>query len=249
MEIPFRLQRGLILLEATIEGSEKPLNLILDSGAGATVLSKKAAAELSLILTAGERIRTVHGLENASRAATTHFRLGISPIAVRFSTQPLIVDLSQESRSLGTRLDGLLGSDFFAGRVVLIDFKRSSFCISPDVKPAADAIQLPLTQSGGGLFVSLTAAGSRLSRIRLDTGCCRALCWTPPASSTFRSGKTTKVDVGLGSHIIPAIPTDVYRRPLFPNEDGLLGTALLARFDSVRIDCVRNRIAFEGEAD
>ena len=53
----------------------------------------------------------------------------------------------------------------------------------------------------------------------------------------------------LGSRIIPAIPTDVYRRPLFPNEDGLLGTALLARFDSVRIDCVRNRIAFEGEAD
>lgn len=246
VEIPIRMQRGLILVEATIEGSARPLNLILDSGAGATVLSEKVAAESSLVLTAGERIRTVHGLENASRASKTHLRLGTSPESVRFSTLPLIVDLSQESRALGARLDGLLGSDFFAGRVVRIDFKRSRLHLSPDEKPGPDAIQLPLTRRHDGIFLSLTAAGSPLTRVRLDTGCSRSLCWTPPGPSGFRNGKTTRIDVQLGSRLMPSVPTDVYRRPLFPNEDGLLGTALLARFDSVWIDSIRNRIAFEG---
>ncbi len=247
VEIPFRMQRGLILVEANIEGSAKPLNLILDSGAGATVLSKQVAAESSLLLTPGERIRTVHGLENANRAARTHLRLGTSPASFRFPTHPLIVDLKQESRALGARLDGLLGSDFFAGRLVRIDFKRSRLHLSPDERPGPDAIQLPLTRSADGIFLRLTAAGSPLARVRLDTGCCRSLCWTPPApSGFFRNGKTTRIDVKLGWLIMPSVPTDVYRRPLFPNEDGLLGTALLARFDSVWIDSIRNRIAFEG---
>lgn len=249
MDIPFRITRGMILVNATIQGSERPMHFILDSGAGETVLAKRAAEELGLTLTQGERIRTVRGTENASRAATIHIRLGTSPNAIRFSPAPLVVDLSSESRILGTRIDGLLGADFFEGRSIQIDFKQSRLHVSPDAKPGPLATKLPLSRADGVMFVGLTAGDSPLRRVRLDTGCCRSLCWSPPDGSSlggfWSDGKTLKVDVNLGSLVMSDVPTDVYRKPLFAGEDGLLGTALLSRFDSVWIDAVNNRVVFE----
>ena len=243
----------MILVEATIQGSGRPMQFILDSGAGETVLAKRTAAELDLALTQGERIRTVRRAENASRAETAHLRLGTPSNTIRFSPGPLVVDLANESRQLGTRIDGLIGADFFAGRSIRIDFKQSRLHVSPDGKPGRQATQLPLSRGRGAMFVGLTAGDSSLRRVRLDTGCSRSLCWSPPDGSSPRGfwsdGKTMKVDVNLGALVMADVPTDVYREPLFAGEDGLLGTALLSRFESVWIDAVNNRIAFETVRD
>ena len=103
------------------------------------------------------------------------------------------------------------------------------------------------------MFVELSAADSKLQRVRLDTGCCRSLCWSPPGDSTlrgrWRDGKTIKVDINFGSLIMTDIPSDVYRQPLFSGEDGLLGTALLSRFGSIWIDAVNNYITFDTVRD
>lgn len=236
----------MILVEATIGESQRPMHFILDSGAGETVLGKRAAAELGLALTSGERIRTVNGVENASRAKSTPFRLGNS---FRFSPSPLVVDLTSESRTMGTRIDGLIGADFFHGRTIKIDFKQSRIHVSPDGNPSPQSTRLSLSRHRGAMFVELTAADSTLQRVRLDTGCSRSLCWSPPEGTSpsgfWRSGKTMKVDVNFGSLVMSDVPTDVYRKPLFAGEDGLLGTGLLSRFDSVWIDAVNNRITFD----
>ncbi|MEY3897122.1 MAG: hypothetical protein RLZZ214_2643, partial [Verrucomicrobiota bacterium] len=243
----------MILVDATIQGSPRTFQFILDSGAGETVLAKHAATELGLTLTASERIRTVHGTENAGRAASTTIRLGTSPNSPGFSPSPLVVDLASESRTLGTAIDGLLGADFFHGRSIKIDFKQSRLHLSPAGKPGSQATRLPLSRSRGAMFVELTAADSRLQRVRLDTGCCRSLCWSPPGGSALRSlwhdGKTINIDVNFGPLVMADIPSDVYHRPLFAGEDGLLGTALLSRFDSVWIDAVNNRITFDTVRD
>jgi hypothetical protein len=253
IHIPFRTHRGIILVQATIEGSSRPMQLILDSGAGETVLAKRAATELGLGLITGERIRTVHGIENASRGDSAHIQLGDSSNPLRFSSSPLVVDLAGESRTLGTPIDGLLGADFFHGRAIKIDFKQSRLHISPKGQPSPRATRLPLSRSRGAMFVELTAADSRLQRVRLDTGCCRSLCWSPPGGSSlrclWRDGKTMNIDVNFGPLVMIDIPSDVYRRPLFAGEDGLLGTALLSRFDSVWIDAVNNRITFDTVRD
>ncbi|MEO5916911.1 MAG: aspartyl protease family protein [Luteolibacter sp.] len=252
-DIPFRITRGMIVVDATIQGSQRSMCFILDSGAGETVLAKRTAADLELTVTSGERIRTVHGTENVSRAETTHIHLGGTTSALLFSARPLVVDLSSESRTLGSRIDGLLGVDFFQGRSIRIDFQKSRIHVSPDGKPGPLATKLPLTRSRGAMFVGLTAADSPLPRVRLDTGCCRSLCWTPPDGSSlgkpWSDGKTMKIDVNLGPLVMSDVATDVYRQPLFAGEDGLLGTALLSRFDSVWIDSVNNRIAFETVRD
>ncbi len=228
------------------------MNFILDSGAGESVLSSSTAKELGLSLTKGELVRTVDGTENASRSETIHFNLGASAGGLRFSADPLVIDLSSESRSLGTPIDGLIGADFFAGRSIKIDFKRSRLHVSPAGKPGSNATRLPLSRGRDGMFVGLTAGDSSLQRVRLDTGCSRSLCWTPPAGSSVngsRSGKSLKTDVNFGALVMSDVPTDVYRRPLFAGEDGLLGTAILSRFESIWIDSVNHRISFESSRD
>lgn len=249
VQVPFETHRGMILVDTRVEGSSRPMRFIVDSGAEATVLAKRTAGELGLALTPGERIQTVHGSENVSRAAATPIRLGTASGTFRFAPRPLVVDLAGASRSLGARIDGLLGADFFEGRTIRIDFRRSLLHISPTGQPGPRATRLRLSRNRGGMFVELKAADSLLRRVRLDTGCCRALCWSPPQGSSqrvvWRDGGVRRVDVNFGSLVVADIPSDVYRRPLFDGEDGLLGTGLLSRFDSVWIDARNNRIAFE----
>ena len=249
LHIPFRIHRGMILVEAFLENSPQPAQFILDSGAGETVIAKRTATGLGLPVTGSERIRTVRGTENADRAASTRIQLGTLSRPLRFSPSPLVVDLARESRTLGTPVDGLLGADFFHGRSIKIDFKHSRIHISPEGRPGPQATRLPLSRGQGAMFVGLTVADSPLRRVRLDTGCSRSLCWTPPGGSPlrglWRNGKTTKVDVNFGSLVMSGVPTEVYRQPLFTGEDGLLGTALLCRFNSIWIDSVNNHITFD----
>jgi hypothetical protein len=246
--MPFRISRGMILISPTIHGSGRPMNFILDSGAGSSVLAKSTAKELGLRMTKGELIQTVNGMEDADRAETIHLEMGASSASFRFSADPLVIDLSSESRVLGTPIDGLIGGDFFEGRSIKIDFKRSRLHVSPSGRPGPSATRLPLARGRDGMFVGLTAGDSFLQRVRLDTGCSRSLCWSPPAGSSHRGtrdGKALKADVNFGSLVMSDVHTDAYRRPLFAGEDGLLGTALLSRFESVWIDSVNNRISFE----
>lgn len=249
VDIPFKISRGMILVDASMAGAGRPLNFILDSGADGSVLASGLADELGLTLTGRERVRTIHGTTHAGRAESAHIQLGSPANRIRFSPSPLVINLARESRALGTRIDGLLGADFFHGRMVKIDFKRSCIHLSPHGKPARRATRLPLLRRQGAMFVGLKAAGLPLSRVRLDTGCSRSLCWSPPDGSSlrgfWRDGKTMKVEVHFGSLALSGIPTDVYRRPLFPGEDGLLGTGLLRQFDSIWIDSVGKEIAFE----
>lgn len=248
VDVPFRIERGLILLSPTLRGSVRPMNFILDSGAGVSVLAKNTAAELGIAFNRQERVRTITGVENAYRSGTVHFQLGGPTNYFRFSSNPLVIDFSRESRTFGAAIDGLIGADFFAGRMIRIDFKRSRLRVSPAGKPGIEAIRLPLSHGRDGMFVGLRVGALSLPRVRLDTGCARALCWSPPPGSRLRgssNGKTLRTEVSFGPRFISNVDTDVYREPLFAGEDGLLGTELLSRFESIWIDSINHCIFFD----
>ena len=250
--IPFQTTRGMIVVEATIANSDTPLQFIVDSGAGQSVIAKTTASALGLETSGTESIRTVNGSTASSRAQNTVLNLGPDSQSMRFSTRPLVMDLSRESRLLGTPLAGLIGMDFFEGRLVQIDFKASCLRVSPAGKPDPNSIRLPLSRGTDGFFVPLKAKDASLARVRVDTGCSRSLCWTPPERSIrglWGNGKTHKTAVHFGNLVVPEVSTDLYRQPLFPGEDGLLGTALLSRFESVWIDAAKRQIVFDPAGD
>src|SRR5712671_4874978 len=108
-EIPFRFTDGFICIEARLPGSAQPLNLLVDSGAGASVLSLRTARQLKLRLGA---VQSVQGVGSEAAA----YRLDpVQARAAGVSLPPfaLGVDLSMADELCGRRVDGLIGVDFF----------------------------------------------------------------------------------------------------------------------------------------
>src|SRR5438270_8301390 len=66
VEIPFTFTDGFIRVEAHVPQSAEPLHLLLDSGAGASVLSLRTAKRLHLPLGRRETVRGV-GVDAAAR--------------------------------------------------------------------------------------------------------------------------------------------------------------------------------------
>src|SRR5579864_3744080 len=66
VEIPFTFTDGFIRVEARVPQSAEPLHFLLDSGAGASVLSLRTAQRLHLPEGRAERVRGV-GVEVAAR--------------------------------------------------------------------------------------------------------------------------------------------------------------------------------------
>src|SRR5258706_10524478 len=114
-EVPLRYRDG--MLWVTVQ-TDRPLNFLVDTGAAASVMDCATAGRLGLRL--GERV-DVRGVGTQAAGYWTQ------PVAVRvgetaFKQKFLAVDLQNLSRVCDRHVDGLLGADFFRGRVVQIDY-------------------------------------------------------------------------------------------------------------------------------
>ena len=117
-EIPFTFRAGMIWLKIGVEGQSVPLNFLLDSGAGASVLDLQTARRLGLKFGNRETVQGVQGRCAAYRVDGLAANVAAIPIA----RSMLALDLSPVSHGCGSRVDGLLGADFVHGRIVQIDF-------------------------------------------------------------------------------------------------------------------------------
>ena len=117
-EIPFVYGDGMIWMKVSVAGQSTPLNFLLDSGAGGSVLDLAAARRLGLKLGARQ---TVLGVQSRSCAYPVE-GFGASVAGVPIASSLLAINLSGPSRGCHQRIDGLLGADFFRDRIVQIDF-------------------------------------------------------------------------------------------------------------------------------
>jgi len=251
-EFPFELREGLLWIKATVPESGEPLNLLLDTGAGVSVMNAASAERLKLKL--GPAV-TVHGV---ATTVTGHWVRPISARAggIQLPANFLAVDLQQLSRSCTQPVDGLLGADFFRGHVVQIDFDAHKIRVQPRQEPSlADATPLQLRPCGMRVRVSVN--GRKAQWVRLDTGCASALQWV---TSDVRSGDCMRkpaiglaelsvpqaeTTVELGAHRFQKVPTGIHPNPIFPGEAGLLGNGLLSRFSSITIDANSGRLILQ----
>ena len=247
--IPFQFRDGMIWLKVAVAGKSEPLNFLLDSGAGASVLDLAAAKRLGLQLGARQNVQGVHSRSVAFRVESFIARTA----SVAIPSSLLAVDLSGPSRACHQRIDGLLGADFFRDHIVQIDFAAQTIrLLQRDEVNAAGCEILPLTTRNDALCARVSVDGNAPEWLRLDTGCNTALEWVVTGDKAKKLGLTTlglsagsvpefHTAVQLGAQRIAAVKTGIHTAQMFAGEAGLIGNGLLSRFQ-VTVDADKARM-------
>jgi hypothetical protein len=245
-EFPFKFRAGLIWIQVDGSHGRKPMNFILDSGAEASVVDLQTARRLKLSLGQPVTVRGINATTLGFWTESLSARIG----GVALAKDYLAMDLSALSAACHRQVDGLIGSDFFAGRVVQIDFARERIRLLEHAKPELNAEVLPLQIESARLRVPVEVVGLGKAWARLDTGCASALHWAVSATALANQSSSEELGVGVSSILIRQnaqtvrlgrvtmdhIATGLHTEKLLAGEAGLLGAGLLSRFSSVTID-------------
>ena len=250
-EIDFRSQDGLIWLKAEVPAKTKSLNFLLDSGAGVSVVDLNQARALGMRVGNPELVQGVSGRAVAYRV--DDFQANSGGVALPKSV--LAINLQTISQRCHQHIDGILGMDFFRGRIVQIDFaaRRVRLLQQHDLSLANCEI-LPIKICNDAFCVPVRVAGNRAQWMRLDTGCDACLDWVINGPGKMRtegtsfglshfSGKCVKASVQIGKQRF-LISAAIHEEPIFSGEGGLLGNGLLSKF-RLTIDEPRDRVIFE----
>ncbi|HEY3897347.1 MAG TPA: aspartyl protease family protein [Chthoniobacter sp.] len=247
-EIPFTYTDGYIRLEAHIPQSREPLYLLLDSGAGASVLSMRTAQRLHIPFHGTQNIRGV----GVDVAASELQGVRATANGVDLATISLAVDLSAADQLCSRPIDGLVGVDFFCNRVVQIDYAHHVLRISPE-KPDRTADRLPVKFVNDVMCLPICVNGSPKRWARFDTGCNDELHWVIPRSVARNDHNAVSIgfitdesdsaltSVTLGKHALSTVKTALHGRPIFPGEAGLVGNGVLSQF-TVTVDWPNHQI-------
>ena len=129
--IRFRLSKeNLIIVDASINGNSVPM--ILDTGAAATVVSKKAAQRFAL-RTAGDDVvgKGAGGDVDLSPVKIDSLEIG-SVTHENFTGMSM--DLSQICEKIGNEADGIVGYDFLSNTKLTIDYPERSLLLEAKAK-------------------------------------------------------------------------------------------------------------------
>ena len=250
-EIRFQYQDGLIWLKAKVPGKTRPLNFLLDSGAGVSVIDLEQARALGMRIHDPESVQGISGRAVAYRVDGFQAKSG----GVVLPKSVLAINLQAISQRCHQRVDGILGMDFFRGRIVQIDFAaRRVRLVERDSQDLADCEILPIRICNDAFCVPVRVAENPAQWIRLDTGCDACLDWVV-SDAGKRLSKGTSVGLSHSSRnyvktIVQigkqrfAVAVDVQEEPMFSGEAGLLGNGLLSKF-RLTIDEPGSRAIFE----
>jgi hypothetical protein len=254
-EIPFKMRAGLVWVQ--VEGSRgaKPLQFILDSGAEASVIDLQTAKRLNLELGQPVTVRGINATTTGYWAQTFSANIGGIDLPANY----LAMDLSALSCACHREVDGLIGADFFAGRIVQIDFARQKIRLLESYQPGVKAEVLPLQIQDKRLRTPVEVVGLGKAWARLDTGCASALHWAVSTSDLSSQRSSEELGVGvtslvirqnrqsvrLGGLTLEHISTGLHTEKLLAGEAGLLGAGLLSRFAAVTINEPAGQLVLE----
>ncbi|KPK77233.1 MAG: hypothetical protein AMJ89_02775, partial [candidate division Zixibacteria bacterium SM23_73] len=273
VEIPFVLNSNHIHIPVTI-GKAKPLNFILDSGAGMPVLDTETAKDLGL--EGGGKIEG-RGVGEGTQEVNliTLSSIGLGDL-VMDSVSAATISLSPLNKYEGMPVEGILGYDVFSRFVVKIDYENEKLTLyePSSFKYDGKGEFLPITLEGNhphikakvddqfeGTFVIDCGARSSLSLHTPFVEKHDLLAKTGKKIDVFAGigvggkvkGKVTRVkSVQIGNFKIPAPLTTLAssQRGAFASEriDGNIGGGILKRF-TVIFDYPNKRMILEPNSD
>jgi len=232
--IPFEYEDNLIWVKALGNGRE--LDFIFDSGSGLTYVAEKTAERLGLKF---GRTGSIHGVERIVRATDVgDFSVSLGGIPLKHV--PALDLPERRNRSLWhwhrrRQADGLIGQEFFRGRVVEIDYRRKQIRVLEQPEAGAGASILPIRFHKDAMVVPVSVNGLAAQWARLDTGCATALEWSgdvldPTLSRNLPTGLVFETTVKLGDRRVLNVKVNLHAQSIFPPEAGLLGNGVLSRY-------------------
>jgi len=138
--IPFRLDHDKIVVEARIDGNRQPIDLVLDTGAESTVLSRRTARRLGIasvvqIVSAGVGQIGLRTVEVGVISSLQVGSLKVRNLPVLIKNPPLVDMPAGEA-------DGF--SPLAMGLSMSVDYDRRMLTIGPDASQAPVDFELPL---------------------------------------------------------------------------------------------------------
>ncbi len=167
--VDIQLARSLPLVPVMIDG-HGPYWMLLDTGSDETVLDDDVAEEIGIKLV--DRYAIVSSGGHTRKMNTPQGTVGRIEIGETVFRDFDVVahDLSDLSRTLRHRLDGIVGVKVLAQAVVTIDYPARTVRFERQRLDAPDGVnRLPLAWSGSDAIVKLRIAGREFSA-KLDTG-------------------------------------------------------------------------------
>jgi len=159
--IPFEVVGTYVVVKVQINEST-PLNFILDSGLGRTIVTE-LSAEDSLTLNSYEKTK-LKGLGTGQEISALVSR-GNSLQTGRMKFMNQMVNLLEEdifnlSDYTGRKINGLLGSDFFEDHVVKVDYntQRITFYESSSFEVPRGYVAIPLTYKDEKMYAKILVA-------------------------------------------------------------------------------------------
>jgi hypothetical protein len=183
-EVPFNFVHNQVVIEGFLNGSG-PLNFIIDTGTRASIIDITLVRRLNLPVGAEVPV-TGAGTGRSTAHRTTCRLLRIGDLNIR-DLDAHAVDLAGISHSLGRPVHGVLGYNFFASRIVQIDyFVRRIRILGSAPAPRADdrrSAAFPMIFRENSVLPVLADClinGTRLP-VTLDTGSSLGLILFPGA--------------------------------------------------------------------
>ncbi len=251
-EFPFRFVDDLVWVDVHSKTTGKTFHFLLDSGAGATFIDSGCARQLNVKLGRQETVQSVAGRTKAWKVRDLNLYVGDFPLP----GSALVVNLSVVGRTLGKRVDGLIGIDFFNKHAVQLDYRAGRARVFDRYTPKVGATVISLRSRNSILCAKLDLNNVRSQWLRIDTGCSAALHWAGKSAQRARASRNTTVALKPGrvsfrdvsvqwaGKELGVVRAGLHRNELFRGEDGLLGNGFLSRF-RVTVDARERRLVLE----
>jgi predicted aspartyl protease len=264
--VPFDFVKHQIIVSATVNGTG-PYSFLVDTGATPSVIDKKVAAAAGISVDPS-RSTPVEGVgsEDVKAHAIVIPRLRVGDVEYR-DMEGLVADVGRLSSRLGHPLHGILGDNFFAGKVVTIDYKAKQLRISNSSRDTNDGIELPFVTAPDDIMPIIRdfeINGHKIA-VSLDTGSSLGLELYKPGVAEAGltelaakgrkdtvTGASGEAEVGraeIDSVRIGGLPVEHVGLTFSKRDDygalrmGNVGNALLSHF-IVTFDYIRHRVRF-----
>ena len=201
VEIPFVLNANHIHIPVSI-GDAKPLNFILDTGAGGPVVDTEVAKKLGLELVGKIQARGAgEGTQEANLVSLSSIRFGDLVID---SVSGATIGLSHLNKYEGMPVEGILGYDIFSRFVVKIDYESQKLTL---YEPSSFKYQgkgevLPITLENNHPHIGATVDGQYEGTFVIDCGARSSLALHTPFVEKHdllaKTGKKIDVFAGVG---------------------------------------------------